>query len=1514
MKTHTYYNNIIAVRLLVLLVAVLMLTPATAQDNRQYAIYNYRNDGHFNGWLNSDVDSITYSCIDTLGIEHDEVVVQEVWTPDSLYRIPLETIDSLGFRAPTPEFREGIFYLRDYHATHTENVDDLTLYFDTSINRHSLPAIGQVVLHGVFTHPYEDGFAGKVVDIKYNPDAIIVICEQAAVGDIFKRLVVVGKASSDIASDSGSKKSKKKSSDPWVNIEDHDVIPIDLDEKSFDLFGGLIKITSPYPKLTCSYYVYISELYYELYARADLHHKDLTYTLSVTTDQLNKLGEYGKFFSSLTSKEGLDNWLNEKFNKSLDKYLKEQKEEEKLAQEDILTKIWKTKKVDIPIIGNGVLNLNLMIAPLLKTKGSLEAEAEFKTDARQSMDITVSGITALPRSGHIKDFNASFSQDPIKSAKVKFKAKGTLTLGFTTLLNINLIHRNVLYAGIGGEFGVDETGILDVTLLDTEQPDMNAYDRLKDTQIKISYYAKIHPEIGISPLDIFHLSGPKFDVFSKDYTHYIMPHFTEPSLPKFGNSTWLNKNPLGFYTTASKDVFIPCHIGMRITDNDGKPIKEKEYTNTYRYWTEDEWVNTPLSIDISDLPRGASYKCYPIISFFGWKPFNAGPVHNFTVPLPMVASPKELTVPVDGTAVVEIVGGWDTFAAVISGDDNVASIMTGVNDGPRHITILGKKEGNSELQIEDRRTGEIVKVPIKVTNEPVSRNSIKVMQESINFGEVVVEASERRYLTIVNEGSEQENVNLEVGDPYKLSAFIGENGQGRWYSNHDFSIAPNDQRMIVVHFNPTAANSYNSEIKVTSKGVSGGKMIVPVYGKGIMVQEDPSFHLSTNSIDVYVNDDEIVEIHNGSGEYDIINNYPDIVESDINVPHVAHVAKKREPTESGRPIEYDLWNITGKKVGKAVLKVKDKKTNEVLSLNVEVKRAPSLLLSAKTVEVPMGEYNSSIEIQSGSGWYNISSDNPEIATASKYYKSVSWVDENGEAHGGTFIKIEGLKVGNTIVRVKDMSSGETATINVTVTGDDVPVQTEVITIPGTNVSFKMIAVEGGTFWMGSPDDDEEAEDFAKPRHQVTLSSFAIGETEVTQALWEAVMGSNPSYYKGSNLPVDDLDWDDCQEFIAKLNQLTGRTFRLPTEAEWEYAARGGKYSHGYKYAGSDDVDAVAWYWNTLPTHDSDDERYGPQPVATKQPNELGLYDMSGNVWEFCQDWVCREYYRVSPSVNPCCNVKSNFWATRGGSWARREFYCRVATRDCIVGFGDAYNPFGFRLALSGRVDTPVDNLSCPDDHHPHMIDLGLPSGTKWACCNVDDDHSRQSPTNYGSHYAWGEVKEKDYYDWSTYSHCDGSENTCHNLGSDIAGTQYDVAHVQWGGSWVMPSREQLLELTNNCKYIWITVNGVNGGLFTGPNGATIFLPMAGYRYEDDFSRAQYGEIWSSTQSSNLNYVGYLSLDLGDVSWGGDRCSGCLVRPVVNPNGKPDNDVGGSPGNGDGTSGGSDPTHDEYDDF
>ena len=136
---------------------------------------------------------------------------------------------------------------------------------------------------------------------------------------------------------------------------------------------------------------------------------------------------------------------------------------------------------------------------------------------------------------------------------------------------------------------------------------------------------------------------------------------------------------------------------------------------------------------------------------------------------------------------------------------------------------------------------------------------------------------------------------------------------------------------------------------------------------------------------------------------------------------------------------------------------------------------------------------------------------------------------------------------------------------------------------------------------------------------------------------------------------------------------------------------------------------------------------------------------------------------------------------------------------------------------------------CPDDHHPHMIDLGLPSGVLWSCCNV----GASAPEGNGGYYAWGETEEKEVYDWSTYTHCDGSAESFHHIGDDIAGTEYDVAHVKWGNQWNMPSLEQFWELENNCTISWTNQNGVNGTVVTGPNGNSLFFPAGGDRREDN---------------------------------------------------------------------------------
>ena len=284
----------------------------------------------------------------------------------------------------------------------------------------------------------------------------------------------------------------------------------------------------------------------------------------------------------------------------------------------------------------------------------------------------------------------------------------------------------------------------------------------------------------------------------------------------------------------------------------------------------------------------------------------------------------------------------------------------------------------------------------------------------------------------------------------------------------------------------------------------------------------------------------------------------------------------------------------------------------------------------------------------------------------------------------------GLLVGNHKVEIKkdgygtdsktvNILEGQTATLagvlttNTTAsssTGSSLSGNT--ITIPVKNgISIDMVRVEAGTFTMGATREMENPFDWEKPTHQATLTNdYYIGKYEVTQALWKAVMGKKPSTFKGDNLPVYNVSWNNCQIFICKLNKITGKKFRLPTEAEWEYAARGGKKSQGYQYSGSNNISDVAWY--------EDNSGNKPHDVGSKQANELGIYDMSGNVLEWCQDRYGK--YSSSSQTNPTGANSGSNRVGRGGGWGSNARFCRSSYRDNIT--PDYSNILGFRLVLS----------------------------------------------------------------------------------------------------------------------------------------------------------------------------------------------------------------------------------------
>ena len=305
-------------------------------------------------------------------------------------------------------------------------------------------------------------------------------------------------------------------------------------------------------------------------------------------------------------------------------------------------------------------------------------------------------------------------------------------------------------------------------------------------------------------------------------------------------------------------------------------------------------------------------------------------------------------------------------------------------------------------------------------------------------------------------------------------------------------------------------------------------------------------------------------------------------------------------------------------------------------------------------------------------------------------------------------------------------------------GDEPPT----LTFTANGVSFEMVEVEGGTFWMGAQSTDpsgqnydSEAFDNEQPVHQVTLSNYHIGKFEVTQQLWQAVMGGNPSRFTGdSQRPVEQVNWDDCQDFITALNelcanQLNGKHFALPTEAQWEFAARGGKQNHDYKYSGSNTISDVAWYY--------DNSGSTTHAVGKKTLNELGLYDMSGNVWEWCSDWYVS--YGSSAQTNPTGPSSGSYRVCRGGSWSYNARGCRVSNRNDNTPEYTRYD-LGLRLAL---VTDENSNLLLPTVTTSQVSDITQVSAVSGG--NVTDDggstvtergicwSTSHNPTTSGNH-------------------------------------------------------------------------------------------------------------------------------------------------------------------------------------
>ena len=1399
--------------IMLLLVAVSFTAPVFSQ-NSQYALYNYRNDGNFNAWLNVDIEKITYSCIDTLGVEHDDIVVQEVWTADSVYRIPLEAIDSIGFRAPAPVMREGIFYLDEYHAAHTLEIDSLTLYFDTSIDRDRLPSLGQVVLHNTFTTPYEEGFAGRVKTIEEVNGRIKIDCEMLCVGDVYKHLVLVGSAQTitDEEADVASTRTRGDG-DPWIKYEEAGEMPIrKIGDLTFNIFYGLISIVSKDPTLQVKYMVYVDEDIYHISANCQLTHNNLQYGVNLNLGKLCEIDDTIKVdkelkeitqalkrlqdYKEMSADEWVESFLNEKIQKG---------NKEKLSDDEtkVLGGLWDKLHGSwtIPIGGPFVLDLEL--GPLFKPKGSIEISFMAKTKARNTFYVEARGYTmatlANPRLAlatglaHIDGYS-NFHSEPISSLSLSAKAKASLSIGIIGKVSVSLIHKSIVHATVSGQGGLKLGGSLEAkwdseSWYDEDYSFDNfydyfdpLYDALKDTKVKAELFANFGVELGLTPWSFLSV-GAEWEAYNNELgSCYLFPHFSKPSFPVYyhDKEQWSNGNFNNHLTLQSlptkniPDLLLgPCNIGMRIIDEEGKTVRETE-DREYRDDGTIIWQLYPLEIDLKGLEPGKSYRCYPVLHYHDWYKLRATPSYEFTVPEPVSVKRSSLNIKKGDTKDITVSGGWGCYE-IISDKNNI-------------VTAYFSDEG-------------------EVTNSGDSNNS----NESGGGGG----------------GSSWTRSSNDV-----ISSGGAGGGGYDWGPSLIWTSSWPTDETPTLHIKGTDVGEATVQVKdMRSNETTSIKVVVTD-------EEITSLELSSTSLALSVGKDGSVDITSGSGEYTAESSNSDVATVEISDGSI---------------------KVTAIAVGTTTITVTDTETGQTASVEVTIKE-----------ETPDdGEKEPYAVYEDGvlTFYYDTQKDIISVVFDASFAECTSITNTSLWFGGCDNLKtITGLDHLNTsnVTNMLGMFCDCSSLTSLDVSGFDTGNVTDMENM--FRDCSKLTNLDVSHFETRKVTDMRDMFYGCSGLTSLDLSHFDTRNvTCMAGMFWNcwSLTSLDVSHFDTSNVTDMSMMFEGC----PLLTNLVVSSFDTGRVGDMSRMFQGCSKLSGLDLSRFDtrnvtDVSSMFSYCGSLLSLDL--SHFDTSNVTCMD----GMFS-SCNLLEtiYCGDGWTMSQVSNSSGMFDDCTILVGGMGTRYDSNHTDGEYARID--------GGPENPGYFTAVNSSGQDVPAE-----------AVDLGLPSGTLWASYNV----GATKPEEVGGYYAWGETEEKSNYGWTDYRYADVTEepngtvdrSLVNNIGSDIGGTNYDVAHVRWGGKWQMPTSEDAEELINLCTWERVEQNGVKGFLVKGLNNNSIFLPMGGSREQGSLWEGL--QYWTSTLHTDMvDYAGMIWLNSWENSvtatWGA-RCRGNNVRPVT----------------------------------
>lgn len=738
---------------------------AVAQQQEQYAVFNYRNDGRFNAFLNIDIDSITYSCIDTLGIEHDDVVVQEVWTPDSLFRIPLDAVDSLAFRAPETKVRDNLFYLRDYHADNCQGVDSLTIWFSTAIDNDSLPAIGQVAVAVTEKTPFEEGFAGRVVKVNRLADRIEVVSAQATLFDVFERLATVGAAVSDLEGYKSMKRRAPRRSGYWDELEASGTLrEIEVPGEWKIPILDLYTMTSKTPMVECRYYALINLWDYYIDADVYIHHNDLTQTITFDWDKIKKKGdEYSKV-------KAVWNMLEKGDIQGIQD-----------AEAALEEKEWE-EKVKIPFKA-GLFNFSIELGGMIKPLAmDLKWTTTIKSKAFQHLGFRCKGYVtnisylatyidnlihadswddALPPLKHDVEGTHTMTMFPFDSFESDLKFSGSVSAGVFARFNVSLLTKHLIRATIGAEAGVKLEGTLDLKLASSDYQKPDLYTLFSDTNIEAKIYTKFKAEAGALPFNLIGMAWEKEIPIVGD-KFYFVPHFTKPTLTS--ELTYQRMQNETFTTTVSRKLFplFNCYPGLGVysQDSQGKwNVAEAMFYDAEPYGF--DWYDlisqykpdrdVAYSIFASGLQGGQPYRVYPVFRMFGftWK---GEPYTDFTYPKPLALENPSTILQEGVPQLVRIEGGWGDYEVSVDHPEvATAELLTLGNFS--QVRLSAVTSGTATVTVRDKRSLEKATIAVKVFGDPEDGAAITLSASTLDMGTHPFGSRTTQSFTVTNHGS-----------------------------------------------------------------------------------------------------------------------------------------------------------------------------------------------------------------------------------------------------------------------------------------------------------------------------------------------------------------------------------------------------------------------------------------------------------------------------------------------------------------------------------------------------------------------------------------------------------------------------------------------------------------------------------------------------------------------------------------------------------------------------------------